>query len=124
MEGNGYYHLGAQCKDCTLVEDDKWEWSTGEPLPLRFGKWGSTTSGRKYPYDDSGEDAIYLLAYKLSGGTAYFVNYSGSKYAHAICQKKLCCNKFHSRSAGDLTYKDHFIVCSTVCISGGMADLF
>merc|ERR1711931_166074 len=24
----GQYHLGAQCKDCTGAEEDKWEWST------------------------------------------------------------------------------------------------
>jgi len=85
------YHLGAQCKDCTSVKDDKWEWSTGEPLSLQFKKWGNK-NGRRYPYDDSKQDAIYLFAYKPHGiffsmkHEAYFINFNGKGSGHPICQ--------------------------------------
>jgi len=98
MERFGYYHLGAQCKDCTFAGDDKWEWSTGEPLSLRFRKWGSfhlrfgIKSGRKYPYGN--EDDIYLFAIKPSLHTwkpsqAYIVNFNGKFSGHAICQENI-----------------------------------
>jgi len=69
MEEQGWYHLGAQCKNCTSVEDDKWEWSTGEKLSLQFGKWGYDWN-RKFPFDDGSEDAIYLFAVKPKGSCA------------------------------------------------------
>jgi len=91
MQGREYYHLGAQCKDCTSVKDDKWEWSTGEKLSLQFKKWGNK-NGRRYPYDDSKQDAIYLFAYKPHGiffsmkHEAYFINFNGKGSGHPICQ--------------------------------------
>ena len=29
------YWLGAQCQNCTRVDEDKWFWPNGEPLPLK-----------------------------------------------------------------------------------------
>jgi len=100
MEQGGY-HLGAQCKDCTGAEEDKWEWSTGEPLSLRFGKWGSSSlrhgSGSwlsdrgKYPYGN--EDDINLFAYKPSCAAklcqAYLINFNVKTSGHAICQENI-----------------------------------
>jgi len=88
------YHLGAQCKDCTSVKDDKWEWSTGEPLSLRFGKWGNT-GGRKHPFDDGDQDKIYLFA-MVGCRTepnwycqASLNNVNGKETGHAICQENI-----------------------------------
>jgi len=95
MQDKVLYHLGAQCKDCTLVDisrlHDKWKWSTGKPLSWEFG-WGYKNGRSLY---HSSEDAIYLFAYKeVEGARAYIINYNGKKTGHAICQCYTTCVKY------------------------------
>jgi len=51
------YWLGAQCQNCTRVDEDKWFWPNGEPLPLKWNRWKG-----QVPWDTEGEehDAFHL----------------------------------------------------------------
>jgi len=79
---NKYFWIGAHCPRCNKIKDDKWEWITGEPLPLSFREWlqGRAMCKGHCPSDGGAPPtATYLSVIKHSseskGGFGY-VNWS------------------------------------------------
>ena len=46
--------IGGECKGCTTVKDDKWEWSSGKHLPINSPMWKKYgKKDEQLPWDDS-----------------------------------------------------------------------
>merc|ERR1712002_440035 len=81
-----WVYIGAECVGCEKVEEDKWEWNNGEKLSLDHPLWGYYHGGQA-PYDDSGDDALYLYYKCKTAEERMFVNFAGSHHEKYLCEK-------------------------------------
>ena len=82
------YWLGAECVGCTLVTEDKWQWSSGKKLSVKDPQWVKE-SNKQSPHDDGTHDAFYLALErtKATKNILGFTNYNNHYYDHKyVCE--------------------------------------
>jgi len=88
-DGKTKVWLGAECVDCSEVDDDKWQWKSGRKLRLDHRLWPTNFQGegRRLPDDQSGKDAKKLTMRCPVKGKCEFINHMPKKSFPFICEK-------------------------------------
>jgi len=88
MDDGAYYWIGAQCPGCTKDDinkrkAEKWEWLTGERLPLHFRYWRKSDDGTQQPHSTGKSN--YLAMYR-KGSEVVFYNDDEEVKCGYVCQ--------------------------------------
>jgi len=88
-DGKTKVWLGAECVDCSEVDDDQWQWKSGRKLSLDHRLWPTNFQGegRRLPDDQSGKDAKKLTMRCPVKGKCQFINHMPKKSFPFICEK-------------------------------------